>query len=209
MTVACPSLMAMVPSWRKYEARVCARRCSRHDGGAARCSGSGESQSPDFSAHARTRLSRRYSSRGHPPLFANSVTAEALRNDIGASLIHRGYLRSTRDAQILVVYHVALPAKEDVTDWESEDAWRPLWARDSAEGGVNLRPREYVEGGLVVDLLDARTGAVLWRGHGVTAAPDDVRLYARDLKRTVSAILADVPEPSGLLAWRTAQRAAR
>jgi len=133
----------------------------------------------------------------HPP-EANSATARAIHRDLAAELTRRGYVVTTGDADLMVYCHLALPTPDDPTSWDAGYVWRPQWARDTRPEGFDMAPQEYGEGSLIIDLVDAQTGGIVWRGHGVTPLQDDAFLYARELARTVRAVLADVPPPEVL-----------
>lgn len=131
----------------------------------------------------------------HSPLM-NEGTSAAIQHDIVARLTSRGYVRDDADPGVVVYYYLAMPASTDFTDWETGFLWRPSWARGYLPGSANLSPLEYADGAVVIDLVDAKTGALLWQGHRETDMPDDERLLTRDLRQTVSAILSRAPGPS-------------
>jgi hypothetical protein len=89
-----------------------------------------------------------------------------------------------------------MPASTDFTDWNDGYLWRPAWARGLLPESANLTPLEYADGAVVIDLVDPNTGAVLWQGHRETDLPANERRLTRDLRQTVSAILASAPGPS-------------
>ncbi len=131
----------------------------------------------------------------HSPLM-NQGTSAAIRRDIVSGLVGRGYVQDDADAGMMVYYYLAMPASTDITDWESGYLWRPLWARGSLPGSADLSPVEYADGAVVIDIVDSKSGALLWQGHRETALPDDERLLTRDLRQTVRSILARAPGPS-------------
>jgi hypothetical protein len=128
------------------------------------------------------------------PLLDNAMTAQSLRRDIVAGLERRGYVPSPDHPDLLVVYSLDLPPRQDVTDWQYGYIWRPASLRGSGPGSVSLTPAEYADGAVVIDLMDNRTGRLLWRGHGVADAPDDERQYVSSLAQSVRAVLNRLPE---------------
>lgn len=131
----------------------------------------------------------------HSPLM-NQGTSAALRHDIVAGLTRRGYVEDDQNAGVVVVYYLAMPPSTDFTDWNNGYLWRPSWARGYLPGSVDLSPLEYADGAVVIDMVDSRTGSLLWQGHRETDLPEDERRLARDLRQTVGAILAAAPGPS-------------
>jgi Domain of unknown function (DUF4136) len=130
------------------------------------------------------------------PIRISSDANRTLGHDIATNLARRGYVQAGAEAGVLIVFRIAQPAHQDVTAWDSGYLWRPDWARGVGAGAVNLSPAEYSGGAVVIDMIDPRTGALLWRGQKVTSTPADERRYLRELRQTVTAILDRVPEPS-------------
>jgi hypothetical protein len=65
---------------------------------------------------------------------------------------------------MLIVYHVGVQDKVQVTDWGyrySDYYW--------GHGGRDIDVYNYQEGTLIVDLVDAQTKQLIWRGAGSTA----------------------------------------
>lgn len=130
------------------------------------------------------------------PLLANSTTNNALRHDIAASLIRQGFTPADSDADLVVVYYLVMPPRVDASDPDFGYPLRESWARGSGPGSVDLTPAEYADGALIIDLLDAKSGTLLWRGHGVADAAGDEREYERTLRQSVAAIVRQAPGPS-------------
>ena len=126
----------------------------------------------------------------------NAGTSAALRRDIVASLERRGYVEARGNPGFLVEYYLALPSATDFTDWDYGYLWRPDWARGEVPGSVNLSPREFADGAVVIDLIDPTTGGLLWQGHAAADLPNDARRLTHDLRSTVRSILASVPGPA-------------
>ena len=58
-----------------------------------------------------------------------------------------------------------------------------------------MEATEYAPGTVVVDVIDPRTGELLWRGKGLAPVSDDEGAYELHLQETVRAILARFPRP--------------
>jgi Domain of unknown function (DUF4136) len=129
------------------------------------------------------------------PVQAGTMTNSTLRRSIVASLERRGYVPADSNADVDVAYYLALPAVGDATDWDYGYLWRPGWTREPGPGAVALTPTEYRDGALVIDIIDARTHELLWRGNALADAPDDAFRYDRNLNQSVTAILGKLPSP--------------
>jgi hypothetical protein len=56
-------------------------------------------------------------------------------------------------------------------------------------GYTPVGKEHYKEGTIIIDLIDARTHKVVWRGYGVTEMNDDPKKNMKDLPKIVSGII--------------------
>jgi hypothetical protein len=129
------------------------------------------------------------------PMLVNSVTNRALRSALSQGFEARGYVQNDSAPDFVVAYYAAASHTLDVMAWDYGYPWRPHWWRGWDTHADRLMT-EYVEGTVIVDVLDARSHELLWRGSGVAVVDDDVNLYLTDLRLTVLAILNEFPAPS-------------
>lgn len=128
------------------------------------------------------------------PLLNNAAADKALRSDLVRGLARRGFVVSDSAPDALVVYYLAVPDQGDFSDWSFDYIWRPGWWRGWGAGPADATPAEYADGALVIEMVDARTGQVLWRQHTVAPVPGRERRYERSLAQRVAALLARLPE---------------
>lgn len=125
---------------------------------------------------------------GDPRLDNNPFFHDYLRGAIDRHLISRGYEPTVLSPDVYVHYHASTRQKIHVTGHE------PTTARRS-DRAVEI----YDEGTIVIDLMDARTGALVWRGaaqSGLAGVVDDQRRMEGAIERVVSRILAQLPRRS-------------
>lgn len=125
---------------------------------------------------------------GDPRLDNNPFFHEYLRGAIDRHLISRGYEPTVLTADVYVHYHASTRQKVHLTG-HPPTADRP---RDQA---VDI----YDEGTIVIDLMDARSGGLVWRGaaqSGLAGVVDDQRRMEETIERVVSRILARLPRRS-------------
>lgn len=135
------------------------------------------------------------------PMLVNSLTNFELRRHIVAGFIGRGYRVDEERADFVVAFYASTRRTLDVTNWNYGYPFRPRWWR-----GWGPRPApivtEYTEGTVIIDVLDAKSMELLWRGRGVALVSDDVTSYVRELCQTVHAILEEFPLATTVVARR-------
>jgi Domain of unknown function (DUF4136) len=115
---------------------------------------------------------------------ASPVADKRIREAIERGLAARGLSRVDRDPTLLVVYHASKTTEIDLAPVNNTAA--------STSTGI-----QYVEkGSLVVEMLDAASGNIVWRGHvtGVlNYGPSEV---AEQVKAAVDKLLENFPPPA-------------
>ena len=130
------------------------------------------------------------------PEIVNSATSRALGQQITTELERRGYALREMDPDVLVEYGTATREDLDPSDWNYNYLWRgPEW-RGWGPGRNDATPAEYVSGAVVIDMVDGRTGELLWRGHAPVDPSGNEQVAIKRLDRTAVAILKQLPERS-------------
>ena len=94
----------------------------------------------------------------------NSLLDQRIKNHVNAALKEKGMTLDTNTPDMLVVYHVGVQDKVQVTDWGyrySDYYWG--W------GGRDIDVYNYEQGTLILDFVDAATKKLVWRGAGSVA----------------------------------------
>ena len=92
---------------------------------------------------------------------ANSLLNRRIRNAIEHQLADKGMQPDSDNPDLLVVYHVGVKDKVQVTDWGysySSHYW--------GMGTRDIDVYQYQEGTLIIDLVDTRSKTLVWRGSG-------------------------------------------
>jgi len=122
---------------------------------------------------------------GDPRLDNNTFFHDYLRDAVERELLTRGYEHTSLQPQLHVHYHASAQQKVLVADQQV----RGERCRDCAA-------EVYDEGSLLIDLTDARTGALVWRGvaqSGLTAAVNNQLRMEETLDRAVTRIFSKLP----------------
>ena len=135
------------------------------------------------------------------PMLQNSIMNRALRQDLAQAFAARGYGADTTHPDFAVAYYTSSRDKLNVTYWDyGYPFWRPWrwWGPAPVE-----QVSEYTQGTVIVDVIDPKTKQLLWRGQGVSDVSDNPKTYARELAKTVTAIVAKFPRGHAQVAERS------
>jgi hypothetical protein len=110
-----------------------------------------------------------------------------------AGLVRRGYVVADSAPDFEIAFYASARDKLDVTYWDYGYVSRPGWWRGWGPRWSGPTLTEYTEGSIVIDVIDARSRELLWRGHGVSVVSEEPQEYLKALRQTVRAILDRFP----------------
>jgi hypothetical protein len=123
------------------------------------------------------------------PMLVNSITYDAIRDEIRRAFEAKGYVYSPANADLAVAYYASAAPVLDIRTFDYGYDWRGF-------------PRQYVDvvqytqGTVIIDVIDPVTHKLLWRGQGVAAVDTDPNKFAKELRKSVDAIVAKFPPRS-------------
>jgi hypothetical protein len=115
----------------------------------------------------------------------SSLLDERIKNAINGEMELRN-LTLNDQPDLLVVYHLGTQEKIQVTDWGyrySDYYW--------GYGGRQIDVDQYTEGSLVIDLVDAVTMKLVWRGTG-TKVLDKTQRSPEEMQARINDIVAKI-----------------
>lgn len=123
---------------------------------------------------------------GDPRLDNNEILREHVREMIDRRLNDRGFVKdsSGRSPDVLVHYHTSVSHQMDLHELAPWDVC------------PECKPFIFDEGTIVIDLVDARSEALVWRGWAegnITGLIDDQGRLEAEIDRIVARILAPLP----------------
>ncbi|MDH3196696.1 MAG: DUF4136 domain-containing protein [Candidatus Krumholzibacteria bacterium] len=120
----------------------------------------------------------------------NALLDKRIKSAVDAEMKTKGFSVDTASPDLLVVYHVGVQDKVNVTDWGYRYSYDYYgW------GGRNIDVYQYTEGTLILDLIDAQTKELVWRGSAMATLEDNPspeKAEAR-LQQAVQGIMANYP----------------
>jgi hypothetical protein len=122
---------------------------------------------------------------GDPRLENNTIFHEYLQGAIDRGLRARGYEQTALTPDLRVHYHASATQRIYISGSEP-----------TRERCTDCAVQVYDEGTVLIDLVDARTGALVWRGSAQTdiaGAVADQSQLERTIERVVTRILNALP----------------
>jgi len=115
---------------------------------------------------------------GDPRIDGNTILRDRIHQAVNTELRARGFREVSEDPDFLVAYHVSLDRRQSVQTLNSYYGYGPGWGYGY---GAAYRPGfwagapetyvyEYEEGTLILDIVDPKNKALMWRG----SATDEV-----------------------------------
>jgi hypothetical protein len=120
----------------------------------------------------------------------NTLLDKRVRAAVDAQMATKGFRLDEANPDVLVVYHTGLADKVEVTDWGYTYAgsyWG--WA------GRDIDVSTYTEGTLIVDLVEAASKELVWRGSAVGTVDPSASPEQREerLNDAVARMFANYP----------------
>lgn len=109
------------------------------------------------------------------------VVDKQIREALARGLAARGLSSVDSDATLLVKYHAAKTTRIDLLPLDSGSGTPPTGIRYAATGS------------LVIDLLDAASGKVVWRGHAADVLKYGPKEITAQIDAAVAELLAGFP----------------
>lgn len=109
-----------------------------------------------------------------------------IRSAVESVLAARGLAPSNAQPDLEIVYHVGAQDKIQVTDWGyrySDYYW--------GYGGRQIDVYQYTEGTLVIDLVEAATDNLVWRGSG-SGVVDQTQRTPEEMQARMNDIVAKI-----------------
>ena len=130
----------------------------------------------------------------------NDLVATRVVNAVDEALAASGYRKAQQDADFLVGWHLSLEGKIDVTTVNRYYGYGyGRWRGGAVVVGQTTSVREYDEGTLIIDIVDAASNELVWRGtaQGEIKANATGEQRSERVRSVVQQILEDFPPQPG------------
>ncbi|MDB6061210.1 MAG: hypothetical protein JWM78_1313 [Verrucomicrobiaceae bacterium] len=126
------------------------------------------------------------------PMVDNDLVAARIHRAVDEQLEAKGFTATASEAQasVLVTYHIGEEEKLDINTFHSNFGYYPCWHCWGPGFDNDVWVSQYTQGKLVIDVVDAQTKKLVWRGVASRRVPDFKSPQERDtyMRETVAAI---------------------
>ncbi len=124
-------------------------------------------------------------------LQSNTLIDKRVKTNVDAELAAKGMVLTADNPDAFLVYHLGIDQKIDVQDWGYS---YPRYPYGGWYGG-QVDVYQYNEGTLIVDIVDAKTNQLVWRGTATKTIDESASPEQREanLKEVVSRIFEKYP----------------
>ena len=129
------------------------------------------------------------------PLIDDRIVAA-----IDAAMAAKGFTKADANPDVVVVYHIAFDKQKDISTYSSGygggyGAYGYHYGGGWGGGTSTTQVRDILVGTIVIDMADAKKGAVIWRGMGVKEIDTNAKPDKRDknITNAVNKIFKNYP----------------
>jgi hypothetical protein len=129
-------------------------------------------------------------------LERNSLLDSRIKTAVNEQLGAKGYQPNSEQPDLLLTYHTGMKDKIDVTDWGY--GYGPYAGYGGAwYGGGGVDVYQYTEGTLILDIIDADSKNLIWRGSMQGTLDPGASPEQREarIKDAVAKMMANFPPP--------------
>jgi hypothetical protein len=121
------------------------------------------------------------------PIYYNELNDKRIRSEVNTQLQKRGYKLQEEGAELLAHYHIVINSEtisRDMTNFYHGARWL-----ETDRTTYTLR-----EGTLIIDLMDAETGELIWRGYAISVL-DEFRpdISEQMIQEAITKIFVEFP----------------
>ena len=126
------------------------------------------------------------------PMVDNDLVEARVHRAVDEQLAAKGFALAASEgaANVLVTYHIGEEEKLDINSFHSSYGYYPCWHCWGPRYDSDIWVSQYTEGKLVIDIVDAQTKKLVWRGAAERRVPSFKTPQERDtyMRQTVTAI---------------------
>jgi hypothetical protein len=123
----------------------------------------------------------------------NSLLDKRVKTSVNEQLAAKGFTQTSDNPDVLVTYHVGVEDKVNVTDWGYNYAGYGRYY--GGWGGSSVDVYQYTQGTLLIDIIEAKSKQLIWRGAGQGTVEQGAPAEKREqrLNNAIAKIMAKYP----------------
>ena len=122
------------------------------------------------------------------PLYYNELSDKRIKRSVTDQLKSKGYLLDEGGASLIVHYHIVIEDKTAIRTDPYGYFYGPYWMRNQTD------VYQYQEGTLIIDVMDAKNKALLWRGWAISALSSNQEMTEELIQSAVNKIFVSFPK---------------
>ena len=126
------------------------------------------------------------------PMVDNDLVEARIHRAVDEQLAAKGFSEASAQSQanVLVTYHIGEEERLDINTFHSHYGYYPCWGCWGPGFDSDVWVSQYTQGKLVIDMVDAQTKKLVWRGVSERRLPTFKTPQERDayMRETVTAI---------------------
>jgi hypothetical protein len=127
---------------------------------------------------------------GGAAMANNGLLSMRVQSSVDAQMNARGLQKADGDSDLLLAYHFGATDKIQVSDWGYN--YSGYYGHGGyGYGGRNIDVYQYTEGTLLIDIVDAATNTLIWRGTG-TGVVDSGQKSPEKIQANVDKAVAEI-----------------
>lgn len=116
------------------------------------------------------------------PILYNSLVKKRIKDAIKSELKGRGYNYKDEDPDLLVNFHIVI---EEKTGYRTYPGYGYRWWQD------DVRPYNYKEGTLIIDMIDKEANQLVWQGYTEGIVRDNPEQMEKSMREAISLIFSE------------------
>lgn len=126
------------------------------------------------------------------PLYDNELNNKRIKTAVDKMMNIKGYQLTSESPDLFVHYHIVIEDKSVVIRESDIHNYNSYWL------GLDMNSYQYKEGSLIIDLMDAKTNELVWRGWAVAILEDlNPENVEKRMNKTIERIFEGLPASSG------------
>jgi hypothetical protein len=121
---------------------------------------------------------------GNNPLYYNELNDKRIKTAVREQLAKRGYTQVDKNPELILHYHIIIDDRSVITPEPYGYYYGPYWM------SMRTNVYQYTEGTLILDLMDAKTNSLVWRGWAVSAI--DMVYTSEEVDKLIKTAIAKV-----------------